>query len=64
MTQADSVHSTPPTNTSDNNVDPSRQGFLAQAAGVAAGSASDRGLRHSRPGYREPRRSRPDPGGH
>ncbi len=41
MTQADSVHSTPPTNTSANNiVDPSRRGFLAQAAVVAAGGAA------------------------
>ena len=41
MTQANSVHSTPPTNTSANNiVDPSRRGFLAQAAVVAAGGAA------------------------
>ena len=36
MTQADSVHSTPPTNTS---VDATRRTFLSQAAGVAVGSA-------------------------
>jgi hypothetical protein len=35
MTQADRVHSTPPTNTP---VDPTRRRFLSQAAGVAAGS--------------------------
>lgn len=35
MTQADSVHSTPPTNTSAT----SRRGFLVQAAAVAAGGA-------------------------
>ena len=41
MAQADSNHSTPPTNTSANNiVDPSRRGFLAQAAAVAAGGAA------------------------
>jgi hypothetical protein len=44
MTQADSVHSTPPTNTSAINpssrADTSRRGFLAQAAGVAAGGAA------------------------
>jgi hypothetical protein len=40
MTQADSVY-TPPTNTSANNIaDPSRRGFLAQAAVVAAGGAA------------------------
>jgi len=40
MTQADSVLSTPPTNTSAiTPSSPSRRGFLAQAAGVAAGSA-------------------------
>ena len=39
--RADSVHSTPPTNTSANNiVDPSRRGFLVQAAVVAAGGAA------------------------
>jgi hypothetical protein len=37
MTRADSVHSTPPTNTP---VDPTRRRFLSQAAGVAAGSAA------------------------
>ena len=37
MTQADSVHSTPPANMSAN-TSPSRRGFLAQAA-VATGSA-------------------------
>ena len=37
MTQADSVHSTPPKNTSANNSTvSSRRGFLAPAAGVAA----------------------------
>jgi hypothetical protein len=41
MTQANSVHSTPPTNTSANNiVEPSRRGFLVQAAVVAAGGAA------------------------
>jgi hypothetical protein len=48
MTQADSVHSTPPTNTSANNqpdpVDPTRRRFLtvvaAGAATVAAGSSA------------------------
>jgi hypothetical protein len=35
MTQADSVHSTPPTNMPAVH---SRRGFLTQAAGVAAGS--------------------------
>jgi hypothetical protein len=40
MTQADSVHSTPPTNTSANNPSSSRRSFLVQAAGVAAGSAA------------------------
>jgi hypothetical protein len=40
MIQADSVLSTPPTNASAiNQTSPSRRGFLAQAAGVAAGSA-------------------------
>jgi hypothetical protein len=38
MTQADRVHSTPPTNTSALPADPSRRGFLAQAA-VALGAA-------------------------
>jgi hypothetical protein len=38
MTQADSVHSTPPTNTPISQNDaPSRRRFLSQAAGVAAG---------------------------
>jgi hypothetical protein len=44
MIQADSVHSTPPINTSAINpssrADTSRRGFLAQAAGVAAGGAA------------------------
>jgi hypothetical protein len=40
MTQADSVHSTPPTNTSANQTRSSRRGFLVQAAGVAAGGAA------------------------
>ena len=40
MTQADSVHSTPPTNTSANQPVSSRRGFLVQAAGVAAGGAA------------------------
>ena len=40
MTQADRVLSTPPTNTSALPVDPSRRGFLAQAAVVAAGGAA------------------------
>jgi hypothetical protein len=43
MTQADSVHSTPPTNTPISQIDPtgatSRRRFLSQAAGVAAGSS-------------------------
>jgi hypothetical protein len=39
MTQADSVYSTPPINTSANTPHSSRRGFLTQAAGVAAGSA-------------------------
>jgi hypothetical protein len=34
MAKADSVHSTPPTNTP---IDPSRRRFLSQAAGIAAG---------------------------
>jgi hypothetical protein len=38
MTQADSVLSTPPTNTSVHN--PSRRGFLAQAVAAAAGGAA------------------------
>jgi hypothetical protein len=40
MTQADSVHSTPPTNTSAPTPKSSRRGFLVQAAGVAAGGAA------------------------
>ena len=40
MTQADRVLSTPPTNTSALPADPSRRGFLAQAAVVAAGGAA------------------------
>jgi hypothetical protein len=40
MTQADSVLSTPPTNTSAHQPLSSRRGFLVQAAGVAAGSAA------------------------
>jgi hypothetical protein len=40
MTQADSVHSTPPTNTSALPADKSRRGFLAQAAAVAAGGVT------------------------
>src|ERR1700716_1367968 len=46
MIQADSVHSTPPTNTSANNpsgpVDPTRRRFLTVAAGgaVAAGAST------------------------
>ncbi|MBR1157272.1 hypothetical protein [Bradyrhizobium sp. JYMT SZCCT0428] len=43
MTQADRVHSTPPTSTTISQNQhaeaPSRRRFLAQAAGVAAGSA-------------------------
>jgi hypothetical protein len=40
MTQADSVHSTPPTNTPISQVDAtSRRRFLSQAAGVAAGGS-------------------------
>jgi hypothetical protein len=36
MTQADSVHSTPPTNTSATNpVDPTRRGFITLAAGAS-----------------------------
>jgi hypothetical protein len=39
MTQADRVHSTPPTNTSAiNPVDPTRRGFLAVAAGASVAS--------------------------
>jgi hypothetical protein len=40
MTQADSVHSTPPTNTSAIQAQSSRRTFLAQAAGVAAGGTA------------------------
>jgi hypothetical protein len=40
MIQADSVHSTPPTNTSAIQAQSSRRGFLVQAAGVAAGGAA------------------------
>jgi hypothetical protein len=40
MIQADSVHSTPPTNTSATQAQSSRRTFLAQAAGVAAGGAA------------------------
>jgi hypothetical protein len=40
MTQADSVHSTPLTNTSAIQAQSSRRTFLAQAAGVAAGGAA------------------------
>jgi hypothetical protein len=40
MTQADSVHSTPPINTSATTTRSSRRGFLVQAAGVAAGGAA------------------------
>jgi hypothetical protein len=40
MTQADSVLSTPPTNTSATQAQSSRRTFLAQAAGVAAGGAA------------------------
>jgi hypothetical protein len=44
MAQANRVHSTPPINTSAINpsspADTSRRGFLAQAAGVAAGGAA------------------------
>jgi hypothetical protein len=40
MTQADSVHSTPPTNTSAIQARSSRRTFLAQAAGVATGGAA------------------------
>jgi hypothetical protein len=40
MTQADSVHSTPPTNTSATQAKSSRRGFLVQSAGVAAGGAA------------------------
>jgi hypothetical protein len=40
MTQADSVHSTPPTNTSANTPSSSRRRFLVQAAGAAAGGAA------------------------
>ncbi|MEH2562090.1 ferric-dicitrate binding protein FerR (iron transport regulator) [Bradyrhizobium sp. AZCC 2289] len=36
MTQADRVHSTPPTNMP---ADPTRRHFLSQSAGVAAGGA-------------------------
>jgi hypothetical protein len=44
MTQADSVHSTPPTNTSATTPKSSRRGFLVQAAGVAGGAAIGAGL--------------------
>src|ERR1700737_4168973 len=40
MTRADSVLSTPPTNTSANQTQSSRRSFLVQAAGVAAGGAA------------------------
>ena len=40
MAQADSVHSTPPTNTSATTPQSSRRGFLVQAAGVAAGGVA------------------------
>jgi hypothetical protein len=40
MTQADSVHSTPPTNTSAPTPQSSRRGFLAQAAVAAAAGAA------------------------
>src|SRR5258708_5191249 len=40
MTQADSVFSTPPTNTSANAPSSSRRRFLVQAVGVAAGGAA------------------------
>jgi hypothetical protein len=40
MTQADSVLSTPPTNTSANKSQSSRRRFLVHAAGVAAGGAA------------------------
>jgi uncharacterized membrane protein YjfL (UPF0719 family) len=40
MTQAECVLSTPPTNTSALPADPSRRGFLAQAAAVAAGGVT------------------------
>ena len=40
MIQADSVHSTPPTNTSATSPQSSRRGFLVQAAVVAAGGAA------------------------
>ena len=40
MTQADSVRSTPPTNTSADTPRSSRRGFLVQVAGVAAGGAA------------------------
>jgi hypothetical protein len=40
MIQAESVHSTPPTNTSATTPQSSRRGFLVQAAGVAAGGAA------------------------
>jgi hypothetical protein len=40
MIQAESVHSTPPTNTSATEPQSSRRGFLVQAAGVAAGGAA------------------------
>jgi hypothetical protein len=41
MTQADSVHSTPPTNTPADNIgEPSRRGFLAHAASIALGATA------------------------
>jgi hypothetical protein len=40
MAQADSVHSTPPTNTSAPTPQSSRRGFLVQAAGMAAAGAA------------------------
>jgi hypothetical protein len=44
MTQADRVHSTPPTNTSAIQAQSSRRTFLVQAAGAAGGAALGAGL--------------------
>jgi hypothetical protein len=69
MTQADRVLSTPPTNTSSNNiaestaidfVDVSRRGFLAQAAAVTAGGSA-LGLALPLPGSTADAGQAPDP---
>jgi hypothetical protein len=62
MAKADSVHSTPPTNTSAPTPQSSRRGFLFQAAGVAAGGAAlGAGLPLSTPPAAIARSSEPDP---